>query len=53
MTEQTEKASKQRFQLPFTANILTFQYIMQGFAKEICWTQYLSDSKLEWMLLTF
>ena len=28
--------------------MLKLEYIMQGFAQKICWTQFLSDSKLEW-----
>ena len=41
------------FQLPFTANMLKCQYIMQGFAQNICHTQFLLESQFKWTPLAF
>ena len=51
MIEQTETALLSTFSISI-ANIQKFQYNI-GFIQEICRSQFLSDSKLEWTPLAF
>ena len=42
-----KKLHKEPFQLPFTVNMLKFQYIMQDYAQEICRTRFFVGLRIE------